>query len=1175
MKNLSIVGLPVRRSASNGRVLNTILSLAALLLFLAPFTFAQTTTTADTLGVVTDTSGAVVPGAKVTIKSLDSGESRTETANGQGEYRFSLLKPGIYEVSASTPGLKSNLSKIELLVSQAQEVNLVMNPQGTATTVEVTANVSVLQKENADRESNFNKQQVDDLPAPGGDLTTLAFTAPGIVINVKGGSGNITVNGIAGTTTLYTLDGMDQNDPANNLNNSGASNNLLGTNAVGEVAVITNAYSPQFGRYAGAQVNMTGLTGANAFHGNVFNNYNYEKLNANSFFANQVGTPRSRADAHQFGGRIGGRIIKNKLFFFYDNENLRYVVPGQGNISLPSPQLQAFALAHVGPAELPLYQDYFALMAASPGLNKAVPVVNGTGPLQDKNNLMGCSTSGNGTFAGTPTGTGGTFGKDTSCAIAFGYSTAELNTEQQTTYRLDYNLGNSTKISAKWLHDAGIQATGASAINPLYNTVSNQPSDQEQLNIATVITPAVVNTLQASVLWYTAIFGVADFAKTSVLMPEAISISDGGANSAGMASGSNAVGAGGYPNGRNVGHIQLSDDLSWSRGRHTFKFGFASRYDQYTYTSIASGAFLGTYSIGDLSDFAYGKLGYTNNSTFSSFTERYTPYAAFHFVFPATGFYLSDDWNVTKDLKLNLGLRGEINQNPTCKESCFSETLPSTFPALGLTGVSTTVTPISASTPYNATIGPRNTLFYNPQGVVWEPRVGFAYSPFGMKKTVLRGGIGLFTNTYTDGLGGTLAAQLPNSFTPSSLNYGTVGMANDPASSAANAQISANAFFSGFSKGYTLAQLQSAVAPAKLTTPSLTTYPNQYDLAHSLEWNFELQHEFDSHNSISINYVANKSYQLSNTINLNEFACTVVQAYCTAANSTKYYGGGYGGLPTAPLDPRFTTITQTEFNGYANFNSLTVLLRHAFAYGLTGQFHYTWGHALGTNGYENPFNLQGSYGSLPTDIRHQAVSDLLWNQPFKTGNKFVNQIVVGWTVGLKAYYYSGQPFSVTDSNIASHVNSSGVSTALADLIVPSAVNASCNGNTAVNGLSCLNKSEFATYSNSVGVPGTAGQPIQLDWGNIAPNSFRGPHYLDFDTQISRNFKIKERVTLQLGAMGSNIANHPNFNNPSGSLTSSALGTITSTVQQPTSIYGTGQGASTSGRVIVFIGRLSF
>lgn len=1147
------------------RALRSIVCSSALMLFLAPFTFAQTTTTADALGVVTDTTGGVVPNAKVTIKSLDSGESRTEIANGQGEYRFSLLKPGTYEVSAITPGLKSNLTKIELLVGQAQEVNLVMNPLGTTTTVEVTASVAVLQKENADRESNFNKAQVDDLPAAGGDLTTMAYTAPGIVINVKGGSGNITVNGIAGTTTLYSLDGMDQNDPANNLNNSGSSNNLLGANAVGEVAVITNAYSPQFGRYAGAQVSMTGLTGANAFHGNVFNNYNFEKLNANSFFANQVGLPRSRADAHQFGGRIGGPVFKNKLFFFFDDENLRYVVPGQGDESLPSPQLQAFALAHVSPAELPLYQDYFALMAQSPQLGRGIPVVNGTGPLQDNKNHMGCQGT-NGTFAGTPTGTGGTFGVDTSCAVAFAYSTAELNHEQQRTYRLDYNLGSSTKISAKWLNDVGIQATGASPVNPLYNTVSNQPSDQEQLNIATVVTPSVVNTVQASVLWYTALFGVADFAKTSALMPDSIGLGDGGANSAPFAT----VGNGAFPNGRNVGHIQLGDDLSWSHGRHTFKFGYSGRYDQYTYTSIASGAFLGSYSLGDLSDFAYGKLGYTvvngAPSTFSSFSERYTPYGALHFVFPATGLYASDDWNITKNLKLNLGLRAELNQNPTCKETCFSETtVPANSPSYSA----------SAATPYNQTLQERHSEFYNPQGFIWEPRIGFAYSPTNMKKTVFRGGIGLFTNTYSDGSAGTLASQPPNSFTPSSLNYGTVGMASDPASSAANAVISANAFFKGFAAGDTLAQIQQAVAPAKFTTPSISSFPNRYDLAHSLEWNFEIQQQIGSHDSLSVNYVANDSFQLSNTINLNQFACTVVVAYCTAANSQKYYGGAYGGLPTTPLDPRFVSVTQTLFNGRANFNSLTVLLRHAFAYGLTGQFHYTWGHALGTNGYENPFNLQGSYGSLGTDIRHQAVGDLLWNQPFKTGNRFVNQIVVGWTVGLKAYFYSGQPFSVTDSNIPSHVNTTGVTTGLADLLTPNETHTACNGNTAVNGLSCLNKLDFATYSTAVGVPGTAGQPIQSDWGNVSPNSFLGPHYLDFDTQISRNFKIKERVTLMLGAMSTNVVNHPNFGNPSGSLTSNSFGQITGTVQQPTSIYGTGQGASTSGRVVVFIGRISF
>jgi len=144
--------------------------LASLLLALAPFAFSQTTTTADAVGVVSDASGAVVPGAKVTIKSAESGEVRTELTNGSGQYRFPLMKPGEYELSALATGLKSNTIKLTLLVGQAQEANITMVPEATSTTVEVNASAAVLQTENANLETNFNKSQVDNLPMPGGDL---------------------------------------------------------------------------------------------------------------------------------------------------------------------------------------------------------------------------------------------------------------------------------------------------------------------------------------------------------------------------------------------------------------------------------------------------------------------------------------------------------------------------------------------------------------------------------------------------------------------------------------------------------------------------------------------------------------------------------------------------------------------------------------------------------------------------------------------------------------------------------------------------------------------------------------------------------------------------------------------------------------------------------------------
>ena len=1149
-KTGALRGVLASRPAFTKSTFQSFFCLAALSLFLAPFTFSQTITTADAVGVVSDTTGGVVPGATVTIKSLESGETRTETTNAQGQYRFPLLKPGEYEVSASSRGLKSNISKIVLLVGEAQEVNITMNAQGVATVVEVTADAGVLQTENANREMSFNKQQVDNLPMAGGDLTTLAMTAPGIRVNVTGGSSNMNANGIPGSSILYTLDGMDQNDPYNNINNSGSSNNLLGANAVGEVAIVENAYSPQYGRMAGAQVNMVGLTGSNQFHGNLFYNYNYQGLNANAFFNNSDGTPRGRSDAHQFGGRIGGPVWKNKIFFFFDDENLRYVLPASGVVSLPSPALQAYTLAHVGAAELPLYQDYFNLIADAPGINRAVLVTNGPGVLQDGNNHLGCGIE---TFPGTPTGTGGIFGVNTSCAEAFGINDTAFNTEQLITVKVDFNLTNNQKLSFRYFHDAGVQATGTSPISPLYNAISNQPSDQGSINHSWVITPAVVNTVTGSFLWYTAQFGLADFSKAESVMPEQIGISDGGASGGGFAT----VGGGTYPNGfpagRNIAHYQINDDLSWTKGRHTFKAGIAARYDQYTGTTIAENAFVGQYSLGDLSDFANGKLG-ANGNALSSFSQTYPLYGALHFRIPSIDYYVSDEWNVTKNLKLTYGIRFEKDMNPSCVETCFVLTnVPFDSPSYqgGIT------------VPYNATIDKKSNLFYNGEGTIPQPRLGLAWKPFGLKKTVIRTGIGLFSTNYADSLAATISAQIPNKFTPSGLTFGTVGLASDPTSSAYSAQLSANAFESGFNSGSTLAQIQAAVKPATFSTPSITSLPNTYLAPHTLEWNFEIQQEFNTHNSFSANYVGNHGYDLAETLNDNMYA---------SASSTKNYGGPYGGLPSAAPDPRFVSVTQYYNNGVSNYNSLTLMYRHAFSYGLTGQIHYTYSHDLGTIGYENPFNLSNSYASLPFDNRHQVAADVLWSQPFKAQNAFVNHLIAGWTVGIKMYIYSGAPFSVTDSKIPSLVNSSGgVLTPLADLLTADAsqVNASCNASTAI-GKPCLVKADFATYPNS----GIAA-PLQADWGNIAPDSFRGPGYFDIDTQVSRSFKIKEKVSFMLGIQAYNVLNHPNFANPSGSLSSGAFGTITNTLGPPTSIYGTGQGAAVSGRLAVLMGRLTF
>ncbi len=371
--------------------------LCALLLSLAAPAHSQTLTTGDVAGVISDGTGAVVPNATVTLKYADTNETRTALTNSAGQYRFSLLTPGSYSISAVTAGLKSGIAKLDVAVGQAQELNLTMTVQGTQEVIEVRGESAAIQTENANLAASISSKQVVELPMNGGDVTTVAFTVPGVRMNVGGGNGNLNANGIPLTSVLFTMNGADVMDPYNNLNNSGASNNLLGANEVAEAAVILNAYSPQYGRMAGAQVNVVGKSGTNGFHGNAVWNYNDAIMNANSFFLNSAGTARGRSVSNLFGGSVGGPVRKNKTFFFVDMEGLHYALPGGSVVSIPSVALENYALAHAAPSAVPIYQAAIKLWNGAPGLDRAVDVTNGSGTLQDRNNHLGCGTH---TFSG-------------------------------------------------------------------------------------------------------------------------------------------------------------------------------------------------------------------------------------------------------------------------------------------------------------------------------------------------------------------------------------------------------------------------------------------------------------------------------------------------------------------------------------------------------------------------------------------------------------------------------------------------------------------------------------------------------------------------------------------------------------------------------------------------------
>ena len=1105
---------------------------------------AQTVTTGDVSGVITDSSGGVVPNATVTVKSLETGEARTVQSGPAGAYRFSFLMPSAYQVSAASTGLKSSVARVTVAVGQVASVDLVMKPESEKTVIEVTESATMLQTENADITASYNSRSVELLPMPGGDITTLAFSVPGVVMSTAGsgasGYGSFSSYGLPATANLFTMNGNDNMDPYLNLNNSGATNLTLGANEVSQAVVIQNAYSGEYGRQAGAQVNYITKSGSNDFHGNLSYQWNGRAMNANDFYANATGTPRPFSNSNQYGAAVGGRIIKNKLFFFFNTEGLRYVLPSTETNAFPSQALQTYVLGNISAAQKPLYQSAFSLWNGAPGRSRAVAVTTGDGPLQDSSGTLGC-----GSLAGTPTGTGGVFGTNVSCADAFNSSLSNKNPEWLMTTRIDWVINQNQKINWRFKQDHGLQATSTSPLTPLFNRESNQPSYEGQISHIFVISPRLVNSFVGSSSWYTAIFGPRDVAGAVAAFPAQWLIYDGGANGGYFAQmGGNWNNS---PSGRNVGQLQLTDDLSWSKGSHSLKFGVNYKYNRVTDFSLLPRTQAGTYTFNDITDWASGAL--TTGS--SNFAQRYTPFQNAHVRLYNVGFYAQDEWAVTHNMKLTAGLRLERTGNPSCTDSCF-ERLVSPFDTLTK----------GSTVPYNQSIitGQKN-AYYAVESLAILPRVGFSYNPRWSKKTVLRGGIGLFADLAPATLVSNAITLAPNAYTPTivtgTVNTGGAGSA--PAITAA----SAAAFQNGFKSGSTLAQLQAAVAPATFGAPAYFSGPSTLINPKYIKWSFEIQHEVTPNNVLSVSYVGNHGYNL---LMRNSKA----NAYVNTAN----FPNGFGGLPTAAPDTRFTAITQLNNDGYSNYEGLTVALRRGLGFGFQGQVSYTWSHALDTmsNGgvgefynYNDSVTVQVNpiasmnYGNADYDIRHNVMVDFTWEIPVKTKNKLAKAVFDNWQLGSKWFIRGGAPFSVINSKLPSRVGSTRVGGAIIASVSDSSIARSC---TDIN-KACFTTSQFLTSTT------------QTTWGNVGRNFFRGPGYFDIDLTVYKMIPIGERIRFRIGAQAYNFMNHPSFANPASDAGTPGLGTISLAVTPPTSPYGSFQGSAVSGRVVVLTGKFDF
>src|SRR6516164_8988769 len=1171
--------------------------LTALLLGgLATQVGAQTTTTGAVSGVVQDQTGAIVSDATLTLTSKATGEISTAKSDSSGGYSFSLMRPGEYSLTAEKPGFRRLERNVTIAIGQNFTANLKLEVGNVSEVVQVEATLPLLSVENANLATTFDSRQVQNLPNGGNDMTSVAQTAPGVLMNTSsgGGYGNFNAFGLPATANLFTINGNDQNDAYLSLNNSGATNLMLGTNEVQEVAVVSNGYSVQYGRQAGAQVDYATKSGSNQFHGNAAYWYNSGGMNANDFFNNATSTPLPKEVNNQWAWSVGGPIKKDKVFFFVDQEGLRYILATTNQIILPTPAFQQAVIANmaagnsfVTSASIPFYQNMFNLFNHAPGLNRAQPVTDTI----DASGNLGCGdlnadAYGAGTGAGAvmpgfapfggsgpnPVLGGNNNGGGTPCAQFYRSTVGALSPEWILAAKTDVVFNDANRVSLRFRLDHGTQATYTDAISPVFNATSWQPEYDGQINWSHVFSPTKTNQLIISGLWYSAIFGPESTAAQATFPGAVQDVSGanwGNSSNAFLIGGENNV----FPQGRNVSQAQLVDDFTWTMGNHTLKLGTNLRYNKISDHSNSVRT-VPRMRIFSTTDFVEGLI--------DQISERHPDLLSTSTGIWSMGFYGMDEWRVNSNLKLTLGLRFDHNSNAACYQNCISR-MPTAFPDVNH----------DVTVPFNQLfVNGLSNAFPNIQAVSVQPRLGFAWTPNTKftkpGTTVLRGGVGLFSDLYPGTL---IDSYMHNAM---ALRQYTISSAPplspaEPGNAYESQRVCDSIFTGVVAAGGTRADYltQAAAAGLPCAVPDYNSVGNRVINPTYVQWNLQLQQALGAKTMVSFNYVGNHGYNMFTNNAWANSAAPVPNLTCPGPphpQSLLNTCVPFVGLPAARPDTRVGNVFNLTNDGIANYNGFTASITQRATRGLTFTFNYTYSHTsdmVSNGGTGLPYSINDSvvslvdptclscnYGNADYDVRHNISANYVWQLPFKFSNKMVETLAGGWQISGTIFWRQGLPFSVTDGLVPGQGNSIRNSVNGIFLATPTGAFPTNCGTSASNTYSTGNTQPCLSPSNFLGTR------AESQFSGVR-NIFRGPGYFNSDFSVLKNFHLTERYVFAIGANMYNVLNHPNFGNPVGDITSGQFGQIINTNEPPTSPYGAFVGSAVSGRQIQVTARFTF
>src|SRR5208283_1577007 len=547
------------------------------LLVLPGMTLAQGETTSAIVGQVSDSSGSTVPGAKVTVTNKETGSRRNAYTDNEGRFNFPQLKPGIYSVKVELEGFEPEQNEnVSAALGQKQTVDFRLRIKGSRQSIEISSEAPILNPQNANTSTTLNAPALENLPNPGGDLTYPLQFAAGALVNTAGsgndfvggtnGYGNVEFNGLPSLSNGYIVDGLETNDPLTNLNSGLSTNLVLGLNSIAEVTVNTLSYAVDQGRYGASQVNYVTKSGSNQLHGNLYELWNGSRFNAANYFTNATpGNHKPRSTVNHFGGSLGGPILHDKLFFFFDSEWVRIALPIVTATTVPTPAFENYVLQQLplggtdsvtgsvyqpSPRSVPFYQKMFSLYGNT----------NGT-PLT----VLGCPFDVGGVAPAIANDGNG-------CANRQSISHSSADHEQVQTVRMDYNINQKNTTWFRFQTDNGLQAAYTDPINPLFNALSPQPLYSFAAGYTHIFSQNLVNYFNPGFSWYASLFAPSDLQKTLAAFPIVL-----------QGSGANApfTTIGGLDNtwlqGRRASRVFLNDNLAWTHGAHELRFGTNTR----------------------------------------------------------------------------------------------------------------------------------------------------------------------------------------------------------------------------------------------------------------------------------------------------------------------------------------------------------------------------------------------------------------------------------------------------------------------------------------------------------------------------------------------------------------------------------------------------------------------